>query len=182
MAILPIRLYGDPVLREKAQPIAEITDDLRQFAADMGETMYAAGGIGLAANQVGDLRRILVVDVTDRGEKRSKKRAKPGTHLEVYINPEVLETSVEDEGYSEGCLSIPGLEGDVYRPVRIRLRWTDLDGQTREADFTDLHARVLLHEIDHLDGVLFVDHLPPARRTAIAPALARIRQEQEKSD
>lgn len=178
MPPLPIRLYGDPVLREKAQPITEITDELRHFAAAMIETMYEAGGVGLAANQVGDRRRILVLDVSERGEKGSAKRRRipPAPEPEVYINPEVLESSVEDDDYSEGCLSIPGVEADVFRPRRLRLRWTDLEGQQHEQEIDGMRARVLQHEIDHLDGVLFIDHLPENRRKSLAGALARIRQ------
>lgn len=179
MPPLAIRLYGDPVLREKAQPIERIDDDLRQLADDMIETMYEAQGIGLAGNQIGEARRILVLDVTERGEKGSRLRLRkpPEPQPEVYINPEILDSSIEDEGYSEGCLSIPGVEGEVFRPLALRLRWTDLDGQTHEAEFDGLRARVLQHEIDHLDGILFIDRLPESRRKGLAGALALIRKE-----
>jgi len=181
MAELPIRYYGDPVLREKAQPITQVTDNLRQLAQDMGDTMHAANGIGLAANQVGDLRRIIVVDVTDAGERARGTKRPPRTNqnVEVYLNPEILAASDEDAEYNEGCLSIPGIEGDVWRPVRLRLRWMDMDGSANEADFDGLRARVLQHEIDHLDGVLFIDRMSELARRSIAGRLNKLRQDQQ---
>jgi peptide deformylase len=180
MTLLPIRKYGDPILRQKARPIAAITAELRQLAADMGETMYAANGIGLAANQIGRLERILVLDVVQTDDGPGKPRGRQRTserQLEVYLNPEILDTGIEDDTYSEGCLSIPGLEGDVYRPLRLTLRWMDLDGATHEASFDGMRARVLQHEIDHLDGILFIDRLPEARRASLAGALNRLKKE-----
>lgn len=183
MGILEIRKYGDPVLRETARPVEEVTEDLRQQALDMGETMYAAAGIGLAANQIGDLRRILVIDVlqsedaeTPQARKAKRSACRP-RHLEIFINPELLESSELDEPYTEGCLSIPGVEGEVYRPRAIRLRWMDPEGQTHEAEFDGLRARVLQHEIDHLNGVLFIDHLGLMKRKMLAGKLNRIKKE-----
>ncbi|MBX3730183.1 MAG: peptide deformylase [Candidatus Sumerlaeia bacterium] len=180
MTLLPIRKYGDPILREKAQPVAVVTDELRQLAVDMGETMYAANGIGLAANQIGRLERILVLDVvqTDDGPGKPRKRQRTNERqLEVYLNPEIVDSGIEDDSYSEGCLSIPGLEGDVFRPLRITLRWMDLEGANHQADFDGMRARVLQHEIDHLDGILFIDRLPEARRASLAGALNRMKKE-----
>lgn len=178
MAVLDIRKYGDPVLREKAVRIVEVTPELRQLAADMGETMYSAGGIGLAANQVGCLDRLVVVDVTDAEErKRSGKRPPPAKpNLEVYLNPEILDSAVEDESCTEGCLSIPGVEGDVFRPISIRLRWMTLEGAIREGTFEDLRARVLQHEIDHLDGVLYIDRISTVKRSLLRGKLEDIRR------
>lgn len=170
MSILPIRMYGDPVLREKAQPITDITDDLRAFAEDMIETMYDANGIGLAANQVGDLRRIFVVDT---GERDGRK----GKFPEVFINPEILESSIEDDTYKEGCLSIPDLEGDVFRPVELKVRYMDLEGQVHEEEMDDIRARVFQHELDHLDGILFVDLMPDKARLKLVGALNKLKQE-----
>ena len=177
MPVLPIRQYGDPVLRETAQPIATIDDTLRQLAADMGETMYAANGIGLAANQIGQLIRIVVIDVDEEYTRKvDGKRQRPkAPHLEVFLNPEIVSSSDDDGTYSEGCLSIPGLEGNVYRPNALRLRWMDLEGATHEADVDGLRARVLQHEIDHLNGVLFIDRMEPAARRALAGQLAALR-------
>ncbi len=179
MTVLEICKYGDPVLREKAQPIREITDELRQLAADMGDTMYSAGGIGLAGNQVGVLQRILVIDITDSDERRESGKRQPPRqkNLEVYLNAEILSASDEDAPYNEGCLSIPVLEGEVYRPVRIKMRWMDLEGQTHEAEFDDLRARVLQHEIDHLDGVLFIDHIGAIARRMMAGKLNKMKKE-----
>ena len=182
MGILEIRKYGDPVLREKAAPVGEITEELRQRAHDMGETMYAAAGIGLAANQVGYLRRMLVIDVaqsTEGDTPRARKANRSSSRvrqLEVYLNPEILETSELDEPYTEGCLSIPEIEGEVYRPVSIRVWWMDLKGESREAEFDGIRARVLQHEIDHLNGVLFVDHLGVVKRRLLAGRLNRMKR------
>lgn len=176
---LELRYYGDTVLREKAQPVAQVDDDLRAFAEQMGEKMYEWNGIGLAANQVGDLRRILVIDVTDTDERKAGEKRLPRgeKNPEVYINPEIVSSSAEDEPYNEGCLSIPGIEAEVYRPIEIRLRWMDLDGQAHEETFDGLRARVLQHEIDHLDGVMFVDHLGLVKRQMLAGRLNRLKQE-----
>ncbi|MDK2972333.1 MAG: peptide deformylase [Candidatus Sumerlaeota bacterium] len=180
MALLPIRIYGDSILRETARPISQVTEELRTLAADMGETMYAANGVGLAANQIGRLDRILVLDVeqTDDAPGKRRKRGRTGQRLlEVYLNPEILSSSIEDESYNEGCLSIPGIEGDVYRPLTIRLRWMDLEGKLHEDEAEGMRARVLQHEIDHLNGVLFIDHLPEAKRLALAGRLNRLKKE-----
>jgi peptide deformylase len=180
MAVLPIRLYGDSVLREKTRPIKSVDDELRQLAADMGETMYAANGIGLAAPQVGDTRRMLVYDVAQViGDKRKngKRMRDPGArHLEVVLNAEVIDSSVEDERSEEGCLSIPGLEAPVYRSIKIKMRFMTLDGEWREESYSGLTARVLQHEIDHLDGILFVDRLPASLRADATPHLAKVRR------
>ncbi len=171
MALLDIRLYGDPVLREKAQPIKEITDEHRLLAEDMAETMYAASGIGLAATQVGLLIRIIIVDVNwARAEERESEPKRPV----AMINPEVLEESVEDDDYQEGCLSLPGIEGEVWRSVLIKVRYTTLDGETVIEECEDLHARCILHEIDHLDGTLFIDRMSPAGRRQLDRPLRRL--------
>lgn len=181
MPLLPIRKYGDPVLRQVAEPVSRVTDELRQLAADMGETMYEANGIGLAANQVGDLRRILVIDVADVGERAGgeARQRGPARQLEVFINPVVLWESPEDDDYNEGCLSMPGIEGDVYRPIAIRLRWMDLEGAEHEEEADGIRARVLLHEIDHLDGKLFTDRLGLLARQRVAGKLRRLREQTE---
>jgi peptide deformylase len=172
MPPLPIRFYGDPVLREKAAPIDKIDERHRRLAADMAETMYEARGIGLAANQVGLLDRIVVVDVDWADDKEDGDARRPV----AMINPEIVDESVEDESASEGCLSIPAVDGDVWRPLRVRCRYLDLDGKTVEIDAEGLRARCILHEIDHLNGVLFIDHLTPSDREKIAGKLAAIRE------
>lgn len=173
MSRLRIYLYDDPVLRQVAQPVKKITDKTRQLAADMIETMYDARGVGLAANQVGALERVITVD-TDWSEKRNAKPA-PRNPL-VLINPEILEESAEDESSSEGCLSLPEIEGDVWRSLRIRFRYMDLDGNTHEEEATGLKARCIQHEVDHLNGVLFIDRMAPESRLELAGQLARLRE------
>ena len=145
MAILRIRNFGDPVLRQKAAAIDEITDVHRRLALDMIDTMREAPGVGLAGPQVGVLERIFVWEVEDEHG--------------VVINPEIVAASDETFVEAEGCLSLPGLTYDVERNYEVTVRGTDLDGNPIELTGDDLLARVFQHEIDHLDGVLFIDHL-----------------------
>ncbi|MCC5875343.1 MAG: peptide deformylase [Candidatus Sumerlaeia bacterium] len=180
MPQLPIMLYGEDVLRQKAREMEpdEINDAFRQFVMDMGETMYAASGIGLAANQVGDLRRVFVVDVDQLGkETRRRARKDPSRrNLHVMINPEIIESSIEDGEYNEGCLSIPEVEAEVWRPIEVRVRYRTLDWELMEGWVDGILARVFQHELDHLDGVLFIDHLPDQVRKGFAGALNKIKK------
>jgi peptide deformylase len=156
MSVLPIYTYGTDVLRQKARPVKEITDEVVKLIMDMFETMRKANGIGLAANQVGKLHRIIVLDVSDIEEL---KDVKPLT----LINPEVI----SQEGkwiMEEGCLSIPEVRDEVERAETITVRFKDTNFQDIKADVGGLIARVILHEIDHLNGVLFLDHLSAAKR------------------
>jgi peptide deformylase len=178
MPPLSIRLYGDPMLRQQARPIQQVTDRHRQLARDMAETMYEAKGVGLAANQVGHLERLIVADTEWADDKSEPQVRKPI----VMINPEILDESVEDDAVSEGCLSLPEIEGDVWRPVRIRYRYLDAQGNAVEAEATGLKARCILHEIDHLNGVLFIDHLAPDAREKLAGKLTALRQQNPSSD
>ena len=172
--LLPIKIYDDPVLREKAKPVEIFNEDLARLGNDMAETMYDARGIGLAANQVGLTDRIIVVDVdwSDRRGRRGSGLRSPT----LMINPEVLEEGTEDDVYSEGCLSLPELEGDVWRAAWIRYRYHDPQGQLHEDEAEGLRARCILHEIDHLDGILFIDRMAPELRLQLAGQLARLRQ------
>ena len=149
MAVLDIRVLGDPILRERTKPLPHVTDDLRSLVADMFETMYAAEGIGLAAPQVGRKERVFIMDVDEN----------PLT----MINPEIVEHEGTERA-EEGCLSIPEIFGDVDRATRIVVRATDLDGETVEIELTDLAARCVQHELDHLDGKLFIDYLSLIKR------------------
>lgn len=149
MAIIPIRVFGDPVLRQQTVEVTEIDDGLRRLVADMFETMYDAPGVGLAANQVGVQRRFFVYDVGDG----------PG----VVINPEILERSGEWT-YLEGCLSVPDLHWEIVRPHRVRLTGLDLDGNRIDVEAEDLLARCFLHEVDHLDGKLLLERLDDEQR------------------
>lgn len=149
MAILQIRTYPDRVLREQAEPIDRVDRSVRKLADDMAETMYAAPGIGLAANQVGILKRIIVLDLQER---------EGCSGLIVLINPEVIKTSGSIK-HEEGCLSVPGFFAKVTRPGYVVVRGQNLNGKTVEIEATGLLAVALQHEIDHLNGRLFVDHL-----------------------
>ncbi len=162
MAVLSILEFPDPRLRTVAKPVSEVDDKLRQLADDLLETMYEASGIGLAATQVNIHRRILVMDV-------SETRDEP----QVFINPQI---SVLDEtlgGYDEGCLSVPGFYEEVQRPRHIRVRALGLDGETFEKELDGLAAVCLQHEIDHLDGKLFVDYISPLKRQRIRRKLEK---------
>jgi len=166
MAVLPIRKYGDPVLRTRAEEIdpAEINDELRQFIDDMVDTMYAEPGVGLAANQVGVAKRVAVIDLTV-GEE-------PG-NVYVLINPELI----EEEGEcleEEGCLSIPDFVELVNRPEKVRVRYLDRDGQQREMAGEGLMARAICHEIDHLNGVMFVDYLRGLKKDRILRRISKL--------
>lgn len=173
MSRLTIRIYDDPVLREVARPIEQITEQHRQLAADMTETMYESRGVGLAANQVGVAERMIVIDV-EWSEKRNNGNAKARNPM-VMINPEILEESADDERESEGCLSLPQIEADVWRSVRVRFRYTDLNGKVHEEEATGLKARCLQHEVDHLNGILFIDRMAVNEREALAGQLAKLR-------
>ncbi|HKN57655.1 MAG TPA: peptide deformylase [Gemmatimonadaceae bacterium] len=152
MSILDIRVLGDPVLRKPTKRVTEVTDELRKLIADMFETMYAAEGIGLAAPQVGRNERLTVVDV------EGKKFA--------LINPEIVASDSTTQKAEEGCLSIPDLYGDVERAASVTVRFTDENGDSREETAGELLGRCFQHEIDHLDGKLFIDYLSPLKRKA----------------
>ena len=152
MSILDIRVLGDPVLRKPTKRVTEVTDELRKLIADMFETMYAAEGIGLAAPQVGRTERLAVVDVD--GAKYA------------LINPEIIERDGASGTGEEGCLSIPDIYGDVERPFTVTIRATDENGNEYEASGSELLGRCFQHEIDHLDGKLFIDYLSPLKRKA----------------
>ena len=149
MAVLDIRVLGDPILRERTESLPAITDETRALVADMFETMYAAEGIGLAAPQVGRSERVFVMDVDEDPL--------------AMINPEIIEREGSERA-EEGCLSIPEIFGDVDRATRIVARATDLDGNQFEVELTDLAARCVQHELDHLDGKLFIDYMSLIKR------------------
>lgn len=172
MAILPIRIYPDPVLRVQCPQVDEFDGNLEQLAADMIETMHAAPGIGLAAPQVGVETRLAVVDVSV-GEIEKE--------LHVLVNPELLEEHGQIIDV-EGCLSIPEVTDKVTRPEKIRVRAQDLAGKSYELEVEELAARAICHEIDHLNGVLFVDHLTGLRRERAKRRLKRLSRQPEIAD
>jgi peptide deformylase len=154
VTVRAVRIYGDPVLREKAQPMNAVDDAVRALIADMWETMRAYRGVGLAANQIGVRARVLVVEVPVDDEK---------VESHTLVNPEIVERSGAETG-EEGCLSIPGVFADVRRATRVRVRALDENGRPVDLVAEGYLARALQHEMDHLDGVLFIDRLSPLKR------------------
>lgn len=173
MAILPIYETPDPILRQISSPVEEVTDELRTLIDDLFATMYAAPGIGLAAIQVGVPKRLLVIDLQEPEEEGGEPVRDP----RVFINPDILETSETTVPYQEGCLSVPEQYAEVLRPDRVRARWMDRDGSVREEWIDGLLATCLQHEIDHLNGVLFIDHLSRLKREMIMKKLVKARRE-----
>ncbi|MFP3543021.1 peptide deformylase [Rhizobium sp. SIMBA_035] len=158
MTIKPLIILPDPVLRQASKPIERVDDELKRLADDMLETMYDAPGIGLAAIQIGVPRRMLVIDVAREGEDKQPQ---------VFINPEILKSSEERSVYEEGCLSIPDYYAEVERPAVITLKYLDRDGKEQTIDADGLLATCLQHEIDHLNGVLFIDHISRLKREMV---------------
>ncbi len=156
MAVLGIRIMGDPVLRQKAEPLAEIDADTRRLIQDMFETMYEADGVGLAAPQVGVSQRVIVIDPHEQDVKPFG-----------LVNPVIVQSARDVERGEEGCLSIPGLKDIVERPAAVVVEGLDADGQPLHLEAEGLLARVLQHEIDHLDGILFPDRLSPLKRNML---------------
>jgi len=176
MAILRIFETPDPVLRQISTPVETVDDELRALVADMFETMYDAPGIGLAAVQVGVPKRLLVMDLQepeDADDPESPAVKEP----RVFINPEILWASETTVPYTEGCLSVPDQYAEVLRPDRIRARWLDEQGKAHEEDLDGLLAVCLQHEMDHLEGVLFIDHLSKLKRDMVLKKLAKARKE-----
>ncbi|MGR3542370.1 MAG: peptide deformylase [Hasllibacter sp.] len=169
MAIRPILLHPDPRLKKRADEIGAPTDAHRALAEDMLATMYDAPGIGLAAPQVGVLERMIVMDC-EKGEDAAPRPM-------VLIDPEVTWASDERAAYEEGCLSIPEQFADVERPAAVTVAWTDLDGARREETFDGLWATCVQHEIDHLDGILFIDHVGPMKRQLITRKALKMKKE-----
>ena len=158
MAVLPIYVAPHPVLKKVAEPVAGgVTDEIRTLIDDMFDTMYAAPGIGLAAPQVGVSQRILVLDVEQPDEGGKGKPM-------CFVNPEITWSSEEINVYQEGCLSVPGQFADVERPEKVRVKYLDYDGKEQEMEMDGLLATCIQHEMDHLNGILFVDHLSTLKR------------------
>jgi peptide deformylase len=176
MAIRTIVEVPDPLLRQKSTPVEQVDDEIRALIADMFETMYEAPGIGLAAIQVGIPKRILVIDL----QEPEQEGGEPIRDPRVFINPEILDSSDREVPYTEGCLSVPDQFAEVDRPDRIRARWLDENGDSHEGDIEGLLATCLQHEMDHLEGILFIDHLSRLKREMILKKLAKQRKEQEK--
>jgi peptide deformylase len=176
MAIRPIIEVPDPLLRQKSTPVDTVDDDLRALIADMFETMYDAPGIGLAAVQVGVPKRLLVMDLQEP-ENPDDPESPVVKEPRVFINPEILSHSDREVPYTEGCLSVPDQYAEVMRPDRIRARWLDEHGESHEQDLDGLLAICLQHEMDHLEGILFIDHLSKLKRDMVLKKLAKARKE-----
>ncbi|KEO52231.1 peptide deformylase [Thioclava indica] len=169
MTLKQILIHPDPRLKKVCNPVAEVTDEIRKLADDMLATMYEAPGIGLAAPQVGVMKRLFVMDCV------KEKDATPEPM--VLINPEISWTSEESNVYEEGCLSIPEQYAEVTRPAEVRMRWLGLDGQSHEEQFDALWATCAQHEFDHLNGKLFIDYLGPMKRKMITRKMEKLKRE-----
>ncbi|MGD9914631.1 MAG: peptide deformylase [Rhizobiaceae bacterium] len=165
MSIKPLIILPDPLLREVSKPIERVDAPLLKLADDMLATMYDAPGIGLAAIQVGEPLRMLVIDLAKEDEPKQPQ---------VFINPELLESSDERSIYEEGCLSIPDYYAEVERPAIVRVRYLDRDGKQQEVKADGLLATCLQHEIDHLDGVLFIDHISKLKRDMVVKKFKKL--------
>jgi peptide deformylase len=171
--IRPILIHPDPRLKKVCTAVPDISDNLRKLADDMLETMYDAPGIGLAAPQIGVLDRIIVMDcVKEEGEAPRPM---------VMVNPEVIGESDDTNVYEEGCLSIPEQYAEVTRPKDVRVRWLDLDGNVQEQDFGGLWATCVQHEIDHLNGKLFIDYLGPMKRQLITRKMVKLKKDRARA-
>ncbi|MEM6309366.1 MAG: peptide deformylase [Pseudomonadota bacterium] len=170
---LPIILHPDPRLKKTAAEIADSSDELRTLGKDMLETMYAAPGIGLAGPQVNVMKRIIAVDCHKQDEEEPRPL--------VMINPRIIASSHEQNTYEEGCLSIPDLFADVTRPAEVQVEWIDLDGTAQTEEFAGLWATCVQHEIDHLDGKLFIDYLKPLKRQMITRKMVKLKKERARA-
>ncbi|KQU27677.1 peptide deformylase [Methylobacterium sp. Leaf94] len=164
MTIRPLVILPDARLRLASEPVGPVTDEIRTLAADMLETMYDAPGVGLAAIQIGVPKRIVTIDTSKDENDRQPQ---------VFLNPEIVWASEEKRIYDEGCLSIPEFYGEVERPDRVRVRFRNLDGTEQEIEADGLLATCIQHEIDHLDGVLFIDHLSKLKRDRLVKKFAK---------
>ncbi len=179
MSLLPIVEIPDPILRAMSAPVERVDDTLKTLAENMLETMYDAPGIGLAAVQVGVARRLLVIDLQE--PESDEEDAEPVRCPHVFVNPEILHASDARKTYNEGCLSIPDQYAEVERPDVVRARWTDLAGRKREGEFGGLMSVCLQHEVDHLNGILFIDYLSRLKRDILVKKVVKSRKDREQA-
>jgi peptide deformylase len=165
MPIKPLIILPDPLLRLVSKPVERVDDGLRRFATDMLDTMYDAPGIGLAAIQVGEPLRMLVIDLAKEGDPPAPQ---------IFINPEIVESSDERSVYEEGCLSIPDYYAEVERPSNVRVKYLDAQGKPQEVAAEGLLATCLQHEVDHLNGVLFIDHISKLKRDMVVKKFKKL--------
>ncbi|MFP4380692.1 MAG: peptide deformylase [Candidatus Sumerlaeia bacterium] len=176
MAVLKIYTYGAPCLDRESEPIEKIDEEVHKLIDDMAETMYESEGIGLAAPQVGVNKRLFVMD-TDWAERENGERVGK-KNPQAYINPEITWESEVDDAMSEGCLSLPGIEGEVFRPIEVKMRWLDREGREHEEKLDEMMARCVQHERDHLDGILFIKRMPFVKRSLLAGKLRQLKKRQ----
>ena len=172
MTVRPILIHPDPRLRRAADPVEAVDAEVRALATDMLATMYDAPGIGLAATQLGVMKRVFVMDCSPEGE--------PPRPM-VLVNPDIVWSSEEEETSEEGCLSIPDVYEEVTRPERVRMRWLGLDGAVHEEDFAGRWAVCAQHELDHLNGRLFIDYLSGVKRTMITSRMKKLKKEKARA-
>ena len=172
MSIKPLIILPDPVLRQSSKPVERVDAPLLKLADDMLETMYDAPGIGLAAIQIGEPLRMLVIDLAKEGEEPAPQ---------VFINPEIVGSGEERSVYEEGCLSIPDYYAEVERPATVRVKYLDRDGKLQEIDAEGLLATCLQHEIDHLNGVLFIDHISKLKRDMVVKKFKKLAKDRPPS-
>lgn len=173
MTLKSILIHPDPRLKKTCAPVTTFDKALAQLADDMLETMYDAPGVGLAAPQIGVMHRLLVMDCV--------KEEGAAPEPMILVNPEVTWTSDERNVYEEGCLSIPGQYADVERPKAVRVAWQDVEGTSHEEEFDDLWSTCVQHEIDHLNGKLFIDYLKPMKRQMITRKMQKLKREQTRT-
>ena len=171
MAILDILIWPDPRLLEVSQPVTEIDDDLRQLASDMLETMYDAPGIGLAAIQIGVPKRVIVMDLAGPDEEPAPR---------YFVNPEILPLTEDLAPYEEGCLSVPDVFDEVERPTRCRVKYLDYNGKEVDEIAEGMYAVCIQHEMDHLEGTLFIDHLSRLRRQRAVEKVKKAKRQKER--
>ena len=173
--ILPIVAYGDPILKQEAEEITQDYKGLDKLIDSMFETMYSASGVGLAAPQIGKSIRLFIVDASPFGEDEDDPESlKVKDFMEVFINAEIIDTEGEEWAFQEGCLSIPNIREDVYREPNIRIKYYDRDWNYHEKDFDGYAARIIQHEYDHIDGILFTDLLNPLKKRMLKGKLQDI--------
>ncbi len=175
MSVLQLYEYPHPILAQKAERVLKVDDDIRKLLRDMLETMYADKGVGLAAPQVGVSKRIIVIDTEQRDEDGNYK---PGNPM-YLVNPEIIYKSEDTIWFCEGCLSVPKQSADVERHYKINVRYLDYDGKEQEIEAVDYPAVVLQHEIDHLDGILYIDRISRLKRNMLLKKLEKYRQSQK---
>ncbi len=176
--ILPIYIYGSTVLRNESEDITPDYPDLSRFVADLWETMYEADGVGLAAPQVGRNIRVFVVDASVNADKDPRLVG----FRKTFINARIYERSDDETPFTEGCLSLPGLNESVNRPSRIKIRYVDENFVEHDEEYDGFAARVIQHEYDHLDGIMFVDRLSPLRKTLIKGKLTSMSKGKYRAD